>query len=175
MDQFSQNRNRNFTTQPKGKDTGSRAYEESRENNKGIQSQWENGFKPEWIEKEINSDTIEWCEKFGKYLAGKEHGNAYPKSALSTSQLRRFFGAIKRIQYSGYKNYPELLRLSPMLAYAVGKDKNDKGENTTRIVDFYTVIRKAIKTMNNKGKEEFNRFVQIVEAIVAYHKAAGGK
>jgi len=132
---------------------------------------------PEWITNQITDETIQWCESFGKYLACETHKDKFPKNGLTSSQLRRFFGALKRIAIYGYskEEYVKLLRLKPMLAYAVGRDKDEKGYNKTRISNFYEEISTAIDLMKDKGEKEFKNFIQIVEAIVAYHKAAGGK
>jgi CRISPR type III-A-associated protein Csm2 len=133
--------------------------------------------KPEWITESINDETIQWCENFGKYLAGKLHQNKFEIKPLTSTQLRRFFGALKRLSIYGYSSqkYHELLRLKPMLAYAVGRDKDDRKFNKTGIFIFYEEITSAIDLMKGKGEKEFKNFVHIVEAIVAYHKAAGGE
>ena len=91
------------------------------------------------------------------------------KNALSTSQIRKFFGAIKRIQAGFEEHKHEILLLEPKLAYAVGRD-----EGKTKINDFYKALSPLIKDIN-QDKKKFNNFVSIVEAIVAYHKAKGGK
>jgi CRISPR type III-A-associated protein Csm2 len=133
--------------------------------------------KPEWITQGIEEETIQWCESFGKYLAGRLHQNDLPKKPLTSTQLRRFFGALKRISIYGYSSqkYLELLRLKPMLAYAVGRDKDDRGFNKTRISKFYEEVSSAIDIMKGKGEKEFKNFIHILEAIVAYHKEAGGE
>ena len=86
---------------------------------------------------------------------------------LTTNQLRKFFGEVKRQQLQGY-NASSFVMLKPKLAYAVGRaDKNNK------IVDFYKVISKAMDHVKNEA--QFRNFVQVFEAIVAYHKAAEAK
>jgi CRISPR type III-A-associated protein Csm2 len=163
---------------------------------------------PEWITEQITDETIKWCKYFGEFLAksieidlkkydelkcktigdyllAESNSKNVTIGPLTSSQLRKFFGAIKRIHIFGEyssSNYHQLLRLKPLLAYAVGRDmKEDSYEKkkiirpSSKIIDFYEEISSAIDIMKGQDKNAFNNFVQIVEAIVAYHKAAGGK
>ena len=67
--------------------------------------------------------------------------------------------------------------LKPLLAYAVGRDKNNKGINKTRIEEFTEEVTKAIDAVlaGNDLKANYKNFVNILESIVAYHKRYGGK
>lgn len=126
------------------------------------------------IKNEITSATVEFAEDFGKYLGTTDIKNSvnqngrsitikYPK--LTTSQLRKFFGEVKRQEMIGYHK-TDFILLKPKLAYAVGRstDKNSK------IKDFYEVLSEMIDQVSNE--KEFRRFIKIFEAIVAYHKVA---
>jgi len=62
--------------------------------------------------------------------------------------------------------------LKAQLAYANGRDKK-LGKNQTKIDVFYNELSSAIDYIQNE--KHFRNFVNIVEAIVAYHKAAGGE
>lgn len=123
------------------------------------------------IKEKVTSASVEFAEKFGTYLGQDEFNgfgrNGKPqKSAakLTTSQLRKFFGEVKRQQMVGYKE-TDFILLKPKLAYAVGRaDKNSK------IRDFYEVMAAAIDLVTNET--EFQNFIKIFEAIVAYHKVA---
>ena len=84
---------------------------------------------------------------------------------LTTNQLRKFFGEVKRQQMEGF-NETDFILLKPKLAYAVGRAKDPKA----KINDFYLVIANAIDRVKNE--KQFKNFIQIFEAIVAYHKAA---
>ncbi len=130
-------------------------------------------LKPEWVKEPITEDIVNWCESFGKYLAKNKTKNEKDKktgrittvdirdSKMSTSQLRKFFGEVKRIEMQ--YNPSDVAMLNPLLAYAVGRD-----EGKTKIKDFQVEISKAISEVKNE--EDFKNFVQIFEAIVAYHK-----
>lgn len=106
-------------------------------------------------------------ENFSRNLARTTQDRDLPKP-MSTSQIRRFFGAIKRIQSDFEALKGEIILLEPKLAYAVGRDTT-----RTKIKLFYTEISPLIKDIR-EDKDKFKNFVNIVEAIVAYHKAEGG-
>jgi len=63
--------------------------------------------------------------------------------------------------------------LKVQLAYANGRDKKEGGTNKTKICYFYEKLSSAIDFIDTK--EHFKNFVNVVEAIVAFHKAAGGE
>lgn len=135
-----------------------------------IKSEWVNNSS-QWIKssKGITKNVIEWAENFGKELAG-DSNNQRKIGKLTTSQLRKFFGQLKRIQAAGFdkNNKSELYMLKAQLAYAKGRD-NKK----TKIEYFAEILSSAIDHIEDK--EHFKNFVNIVEAIVAFHKANGGE
>ena len=51
-------------------------------------------LKFEWMQSEITDEAVEWTKSFGKYLTQFSDG----LKALTTSQIRKFFGELKRIQ-----------------------------------------------------------------------------
>lgn len=142
-------------------------------------------IQQEWISDKITQETVDFAKKFGTYLAkpdmedGKDKkGNPIKVTAgekMTTSQLRRFFGEVKRQQTIGYEE-ASFVMLSPKLAYAVGRARKDKkaGVKYCKIEDFFMVFEDAIKKVgNSENKQEaFKNFISIFEAIVAYHKAA---
>lgn len=107
--------------------------------------------------KEMVNDT----EKLGSKLAKN----------LKTNQVRKFLDAVNRLKaqpekekdFEQIKSGVQLLR--PQLAYAAARQK--------AAVDLQLVMEAAINQI--KGPEDFTRFVQLTESIIAYHKAAGGK
>lgn len=128
------------------------------------------------IKVKITNETVDFAQKFGSYL-GTDDTETFtdPKSGkvktrtlrakLTTNQLRKFFGEVKRQQLQGY-NETDFVLLKPKLAYAVGRAK----DNNAKINDFYFVIANAIDQVHNE--QQFKNFIKIFEAIVAYHKAA---
>lgn len=127
----------------------------------------------EEIQNKVTDVTVQFAENFGKYLAVDD----YDSEPLTTSQLRKFFGEVKRQQMMGY-NETEFTMLKPKLAYAVGRAKqNGKKNKTQKIEDFFTVITDAIdKVLSSSDRvKAFKNFITAFEAIVAYHKAAEKK
>jgi len=129
----------------------------------------------DWITGEgVTTDAIEWAESFGEHLT-KNEKRSRPNGTedMTTTQIRRFFGEVKRIEMDYEKNNQDIVMLKPMLAYAVGRKSDSK------IKDFYEEMSCAIdevsKAEGNVRKRYFRNFVKLYEAIVAYHKYHGGK
>ena len=131
---------------------------------------WNKPFPNDQITTKVTATGVNYSEEFGKYLASKDDEGL----PLTTSQLRKFFGAVKQIQMKNEFDITDVVLLKPKLAYAVGRTKqNHRKNDRSKIEDFNEIIAGCINLVNNK--EQFNRFVSIFEAIVAYHKAAGGQ
>ncbi|MBL7785181.1 MAG: type III-A CRISPR-associated protein Csm2 [Chitinophagales bacterium] len=148
---------------------------------------------PKWVTEGIERDTITWAESFAKYLVSKNlidakgekvlkknaGGKEYEVTVepLTTSQIRRFFGEVKRISNSDniFQEKDSILMLKPQLAYAVGRAKSRED----KIKDFYEQLSIALDTIRLDNDEncekDFRNFVKIYEAIIAYHKANNGK
>ena len=134
---------------------------------------WNQMIPQEEIQKKITVATVQFAKEFGEHLAKPEEGT----SPLTTTQLRKFFGEVKRQQMTGY-NETEFVMLKPKLAYAVGRAKqNGKRGIYPKIEDFYKVMADAIdKVVVSPNKDmAFRNFIRVFEAIVAYHKAAEKK
>jgi len=132
--------------------------------------QWTKLIPASEIQVKVTNATVEFASEFGEYLANddKEEGRNgkmnVVREKLTTSQLRKFFGEIKRQQMVGYDE-TDFVLLKPKLAYAVGRAKQN-----ALINDFYKVLANAIDQVRNEN--DFKNFIKIFEAIVAYHKKA---
>lgn len=121
-------------------------------------------FNPNWIKDKIDRSADEFAEKFGSYL--KEEN-------LTSSQIRNIFGEIKSIQVrvktgDDFKNEMGNFILSKAkMAYAEGRN------NSPGLSEFRKIFDLAHKEVNDR--ESFERFVAFITAILAYHRAAGGK
>lgn len=117
-------------------------------------------------------DMVKHAEAFGKYL--KQQG-------LETNQIRKFLDAVNRIKVrligvnltgdeekDFSKIQTEVVLLQPKLAYAAGRK-----ETSRPLKPFSKVIATAIDKVHSL--EDFARLVQLIESIIAYHKAEGGK
>jgi CRISPR-associated protein Csm2 len=120
----------------------------------------------EWIKNGPNNSLLNVTEDFGKKL--KDQG-------LTTSQIRQVFSKLKNIEAKGFaQQRTEFMMLKPFIAYAAGRQQKVAG-----LQSFKTSISKAIDTVfaDGESKEEtrFNNFCKLFEAILAYHRAHGGR
>lgn len=131
-----------------------------------------NEFKKEWISEGINESAVQFTEKFGEYLCDLQQDKRLGRMAMTTSQIRNIFGEVKRIQAKGYlKEKSTFLLLRPKIAYAEARVLAKSGKS--RISDFRTVLDKAHIAVTDE--KQFQNFVDFMEAILAYHKAYGGR
>ena len=136
---------------------------------------------PEPISKQILTDGIKDTDldnlkAWGEFLAKQDNKIERDRNgrernltinALSTSQIRKFFGEIKRIQADFENSKNEIVLLDPKIAYAVGRSKKD---GNSKIDDFYKQVSPLLREIK-EDKKKFKNFVNVVEAIVAYHKS----
>lgn len=110
----------------------------------------------------------------------KTLGNSLVRNGLTTSQIRNIFGQVRRIEM----NWPvdgtdsararaserDLILLQPKLAYQAKREADRKKYALDDLKDI--LIDSINLVQGNRGN--FQRFVDFFEAILAYHKAAGG-
>jgi len=118
---------------------------------------------------------VKEAEEFGKYIKGR---------GLKTNQIRKFLDTVNRLKVEikvQIKNKTidsggiiltdlptidaELVLLKQKLAYASARQD--------AIKPLKEVMDAAIDKV--KDSEDFERFFQLIESIIAYHKAAGGE
>jgi len=124
----------------------------------------------------LNSKDLELLKEWGNYFSKKgdtirEGNREFQLREITTSQIRKFFGEIKRIQADFQNLKDDIILLDPKIAYAVGRARKDG--NRTKLEDFYRQLSPLLLNIN-KDEKKFKNFVNLVEAIVAYHKASGG-
>ena len=126
-----------------------------------------------WIQMEITEDTVKWAQSFGEYLQSRDNGT----DPLTTSQIRKFFGELKRIQSNPEKYKEDIPMLKAKLAYAVGRDitpRRGQRVQKTKIREFYNELSNGLGYIRLSNHDDLIRFVKVVESIVAYHKFYGG-
>jgi CRISPR-associated protein Csm2 len=107
-------------------------------------------------------DLVKHAENFGPYLK---------QQRLETNQVRKFLDAVNRLKADltetgdFAKIETEIVLLKPKLAYAAARQRAAK--------PLGDVMSAAIDKVHSK--EDFERLVQLLESIIAYHKAEGGK
>lgn len=113
-------------------------------------------------------DLVKDAERFGPELK---------RQRLETNQVRKFLDALNRLKTTlaqaqekdeaakFAKIETEVVLLKPKLAYAAARQKAAK--------PLSEVMSAAID--KTQSSQDFDRLVQLVESIIAYHKAEGGK
>jgi CRISPR-associated protein Csm2 len=108
-------------------------------------------------------DLVEDSEELGRELSKK----------LKTTQIRKFVDAVNRLKAQladkGFTEEitSELILLRPKLAYAAARQPGSMDS-------LQQVLEAAIKKVED-DPDNFKRFVQLIESIIAYHKASGGR
>ena len=121
-------------------------------------------------------ETVKTAEALGKDLA--------TRYKLSTGQIRNIFGTVRRIemgwpdapqdeagQKAAARAYRELILLKPKMAYQA---KRGGGRGDAGVAALTGVLTQAIDMVGN-DRQRFQHFVDFFEAILAYHKAHGGR
>ncbi len=117
-------------------------------------------FKSEWILNEADKELIVYAEKAGKFMA---------QNQLTNSKIRSIYGEIKRIQMGDFKKEKvSFYLLKPKVAYALGRDPKNEG-----LILFKKIFDHCYSHVNDS--KSFVNFSKFLEAILAYHKAFGGK
>lgn len=120
-----------------------------------------------WVKSGPEPELISSAEKFGKKI--KESG-------LTTSQIRQVFSKLKSIEAKEYiPQRTEFMMLKPFIAYAAGRHKvkglQELKEKITWGIDCVLDVEGDII----EEEKRFKNFCKLFEAILAYHKAHGGK
>lgn len=168
------NRGSNTGFRSQGGGSRSRVNDASKEDRLSIDDfMKENPFHKDWILCGADEKMVSFAEKAGKYMA-PQNGNENDKQKLSKSQIRNVFGEIKRIQLKGYntsEGKSSFMLLKPKVAYAEGRNKTKGLSLFKRIFDEgWNVVAN-----NNATNVQYGNFCALLEAILAYHKAFGGK
>ena len=117
-------------------------------------------YKSNWITSFADNTLVDYAEKAGKFMA---------KKGLTNSKIRSIYGEIKRIQMGEFeKEKSAFILLKPKVAYALGRDANNEGLKL-----FKEIFDLSSKDVTNQ--KSFQNFCNFMEAILAYHKANGGK
>lgn len=114
--------------------------------------------------------TVKRAKEQGDFLAEK------PKQ-LSTSQIRAIFDEVRQIEALWDQNAVQAIRrlslLKPKMQYRANKE-GGKVKDLVKVLE--ASVNEVLKGSDEKAKHAyFRNFVDFFEAILAYHKAAGGK
>jgi len=98
------------------------------------------------------------------------------RASLTRAQIRNIFTEVRQIESLWGMNHTDALRrlnmLKPKLAYQTAR--------TPQMKDLQSVLSEAITLVSNAASDEekgerFQRFMDLFEAILAYHRAKGGR
>lgn len=95
---------------------------------------------------------------------------ARAKGDMKITQIRKFFGHIKKIESIDLKNKKDgdefdlakLYLLMPELAYSLGRGVINR--------EFYDVMKLCLGSNKIKVVSDFKRFVELLTAVIAYSK-----
>lgn len=126
-----------------------------------------------WIKNGIDDETVNKANEWGKLLV-EPNNRRFDQDALTTSQIRNIFGELRRIQLNGYvSEKTSFILIKPKLAYVVKRHKK-KGVDL-----FYQLFCNAYDSIDFKddsnGEIQFRNLMNLMEAVLAYHKFHGGK
>ena len=139
-----------------------------RNDNKGGISNRENAeskfgslnFDAAWIKTGATEEMVKYAEEMGKYMAD---------NGLTNSKIRSIYGEIKRIQMGEFeKEKSSFYLLKPKVAYALGRDDKNQGLKLFKLIFDHCSV-------NVIDQKTYQNFCNFIEAILAYHKAFGGK
>jgi CRISPR-associated protein Csm2 len=114
---------------------------------------------------------VKWADQLGQDLKGL---------GLATSQIRALFGEVRQIEAqwgitpeNRQKASRRLILLKPKMAY---RSHKERGRGVQELVNVLgPALDEVIKEKDPiKQDDNFRRFVEFFEAILAYHKSYGG-
>lgn len=122
-------------------------------------------------------DLVTDAKQLGEYLKQQE---------LKTNQIRKFLDAINRLKFDlahgveVSKIETEVVMLKPKLVYAVARASKKQTQAIERLNKVMSAAIDRIKEIKKtedlqEFKKDFERLVQLIESIIAYHKGAGGE
>lgn len=107
-------------------------------------------------------------------------GQEAKEGNLQTSQLRAVFGEVRRIEMmlthgeQLQKAWYRLRMLEPKMLYRAARKESSSPGLRKLTAYLREALHCVFEVPPEKRNERFCRFIDFLEAVVAYHKAAGG-
>ncbi len=115
-------------------------------------------------------------------------GHNLKNAGLTTSQLRKFLSSVNRLRqlakghddaYFTITLSPQILMLQPRFVYQLAKEKSfyERGPENRLRPEYEIFKNQIIQRLNaaENNRNAFLKFCDFIEAVVAYHKEAGGE
>ena len=123
-------------------------------------------YKPyEFVLEKEGLNHTDFAKKFGEYLGTNQ---------LTTSQIRNIYSEVMRITIANRgidSAYQEFLLLKPKVAYAVNRIKEPAKGAANEFQRFFDAIYDAVNSVPLEERSiALNRFKNLFEAVLAYHK-----
>ena len=136
-------------------------YKEYEEDKQRQRAEILGSFNNEWISSGIDANGVDFCQRAAKCLI---------ENKMSASYIRNIFGELKRIETKGFdKSHIDFYMLRPKVAYSTARAKSREMDMSL----FREIFEKIIPLVNDSCT--FKNMVNMIEAIIAFHKAEGGK
>ena len=126
-----------------------------------------------WVKDGPAPETIDAAKSFGEQIKA---------GGLTTSQIRQVFSKLKSIEAKGYVHQrSDFMMLKPFIAYAAGRQSKVRGlqdlkDRVTWGIDAVLDVTETDEKMHlEEEQKRFQNFCKFFEAILAYHRASGGK
>lgn len=117
-------------------------------------------FNQAWITSAADRNLVIYAERAGQFMA---------ENKLTSSKIRSIYGEIKRIQMSTFeKEKSSFFLLKPKVAYALGREPRNEGLKL-----FKLIFDQCFDYV--KDNASYVNFCNVMESILAYHRANGGK
>lgn len=130
----------------------------------------ESGSRRDPQEEQLSQRQVQQLIREGGRLlveAAERLGPRLQRGNLTTNQIRNIYGTVKQMEMRGF-DANELVLLKPKLAYAAAR------ANSNGARELKDVLSWAIDEVGT-DETRFAHFVDFFEAVLAYHKAAGGR
>ncbi len=118
------------------------------------------------IDKNAAGTLVSYADRLGKQLKEED---------LKASQIRAVFDEVRQIEALWLQDEEKALYrvhlLKPKLAYRAAREK----KGVPALKEVLTLAIDLVVEKRELAKERFRRFTEFFEAIIAYHKAHGGK
>lgn len=128
----------------------------------------------------MNVKTIMTADESGAELVqfARETAIRLVKDSLTRNQIRNIFTEVRQIEALWGINKPDALRrlnmLKPKMAYQTARTAQVKLLADV-LGEAITEVEQASKVSDQKLDQTFKRFMDLFEAILAYHRAEGGR